>query len=70
MDTSNRNQIFADILANDKYLDCHSQRRRMLKAFDAQDNGLLLSLEGEHLRVRWQGVAPSPDLLASIKTHK
>jgi hypothetical protein len=34
MDSLNRNQVFADILANDKYLDCHSQRRRMLKAFE------------------------------------
>jgi hypothetical protein len=36
----------------------------------AKNNGLLLSLEGENLRVRWQGVPPSQDLLASIKTHK
>jgi hypothetical protein len=36
----------------------------------AKDNGLLFSLEGENLRVRWQGVPPSQDLLASIKTHK
>ncbi len=36
----------------------------------AKNNGLFLSLEGENLRVRWQGVPPSQDLLASIKTHK
>ena len=34
MDTQDRLKIFADILANDKHLDCHSQRRRMLKAFE------------------------------------
>lgn len=35
MDNNNqahRHQVFADILANDKYLDCHSQRRRLVKA--------------------------------------
>ena len=34
MDTSNRNQVFADILANDNHIDSHSQRRRLIKALE------------------------------------
>ena len=29
-----RDRVLAEILANDKHLDCHSQRRRMIKAFE------------------------------------
>ena len=31
---TSRLEVFAEILANDKHLDCHSQRRRLVKALE------------------------------------